>query len=239
MGKLIDLTGQRFGRLEVLGRDYTKESGHGRRAYWLCRCDCGKEKSIVGYSLRKGLSQSCGCYNKEILSKRNPSNTYNLTNKRFGKLVALKPTEKRSGSNVVWECRCDCGSIHYVSSVHLLKGDVQSCGCMLSKGEEKIAEILTKANIPFEKQKTFENCRFPETNWKVRFDFYVNNKYLIEYDGIQHEKLTGWDRNEDDFQKRQKRDLFKDNWCKENNIPLIRISYRQYDTLQLSDLIWA
>ena len=59
--KLIDLTGQRFGRLLALER--ANYNNHG--AYWLCECDCGNKKIISGKSLRKGLTISCGCYAKE------------------------------------------------------------------------------------------------------------------------------------------------------------------------------
>ena len=52
-----------------------------------------------------------------------------------------------------------------------------------SLGEEKIKLLLLKYNIFFEQEKTFENCRFPNTNKKARFDFFVDNKYIIEFDG--------------------------------------------------------
>ena len=52
-----------------------------------------------------------------------------------------------------------------------------------SKGEETIKNILLKNNILFEQEKTFEDCRFPKTNRKARFDFFVENKYIIEFDG--------------------------------------------------------
>ena len=55
-----DLIGQRYGRLTVIERDLSRES---RRAYWLCRCDCGNYKSIRGDGL--GRVQSCGCLKKE------------------------------------------------------------------------------------------------------------------------------------------------------------------------------
>lgn len=58
MGRLIDLTGQRFGRLTVLGRDLSKT---GDAVFWNCKCDCGSIKSIVGSNLRYGHTQSCGC----------------------------------------------------------------------------------------------------------------------------------------------------------------------------------
>lgn len=66
MGKLIDLTGQRFGRLLILSKDQENKNGQAR---WLCKCDCGNEKVIVGTYIRSGLTQSCGCLNREISSK--------------------------------------------------------------------------------------------------------------------------------------------------------------------------
>lgn len=59
MGKVIDLTGRRFGRLVVLSISPRKE---GRNQYWLCRCDCGCVKSVRGDLLRGGRTVSCGCY---------------------------------------------------------------------------------------------------------------------------------------------------------------------------------
>lgn len=58
-----------------------------------------------------------------------------------------------------------------------------------------IKEILLENNIPFEQEKTFDNCRFPDTNKKARFDFYVNNTYLIEFDGRQHIEPTTGDKS--------------------------------------------
>lgn len=62
MGKFIDLTGQKFGRLTVIERD-TSRTG---RAYWICKCSCGTVKSICGKNLRNGTATSCGCYNREV-----------------------------------------------------------------------------------------------------------------------------------------------------------------------------
>jgi hypothetical protein len=56
-GQFIDLENQRFGRLTA-----TEYQGHRR---WLCVCDCGNAKIIEGYSIRNGLTQSCGCLHKE------------------------------------------------------------------------------------------------------------------------------------------------------------------------------
>jgi hypothetical protein len=64
---IIDLTGQRFGRLIVCCRVGGSVSGS---AIWRCRCDCGRERKIVSGSLRSGVSQSCGCLQRETARAR-------------------------------------------------------------------------------------------------------------------------------------------------------------------------
>lgn len=74
MRELIDLTGQRFGRLVVLerGDNYVCETLHPdgssvvyKAPKWRCRCDCGNEVTVLGASLKTGNTKSCGCYRKE------------------------------------------------------------------------------------------------------------------------------------------------------------------------------
>lgn len=61
MAQLIDITGQKFGRYTVLGQ---AESKHGK-TYWLCRCECGNERTVQGTHLKMGRAQSCGCLARE------------------------------------------------------------------------------------------------------------------------------------------------------------------------------
>lgn len=63
---LIDLTGQRFGRLTVIEREGTMYG----QASWLCSCSCGKQTVVRGHSLRNGDTQSCGCLAAELASAR-------------------------------------------------------------------------------------------------------------------------------------------------------------------------
>jgi hypothetical protein len=58
MGNFIDLTGRKFYKLTVIRLSHHKN----KQIYWLCKCDCGSETTVYGYSLRKGKSRSCGCY---------------------------------------------------------------------------------------------------------------------------------------------------------------------------------
>ena len=66
--RIIDISGQRFGRLVVLSFSHIN---NGRIAVWNCKCDCGKEKAVPGKSLRSGESTSCGCFGAEQRAKAN------------------------------------------------------------------------------------------------------------------------------------------------------------------------
>ena len=65
MGKVMDITGMKFGRLTVIKRveDHVMPSGE-KRSRWLCKCDCGCEKITLGSYLSRGLITHCGCDNK-------------------------------------------------------------------------------------------------------------------------------------------------------------------------------
>lgn len=84
MSRLIDLTGQRFGRLTVIKRvDNSIQPSGQQKAQWLCKCDCGNEHIVKGYSLKNGDTKSCGCLNSEIASESikrfKKENTYDLS----------------------------------------------------------------------------------------------------------------------------------------------------------------
>ena len=235
MGKFIDLTGQTFGKLTVL---YRVPNTNPIKWHCMCNCDNHTELDVRACHLRSGHTQSCGCYQKQRMCE---TVSRDLTNQKFGKLIAIKQIHRKNNnrSEILWECNCECGSTSYVRTEDLTSGKITSCGCSISKGEEKIANLLTLHNIPFEKQKTFSSCCFPDTKYNAYFDFYINNKYLIEFDGIQHFQYkdgNGWN-NKINFEKTMKRDIFKNKWCKENNIPLIRIPYTQLDKLEIRDLL--
>jgi SAM-dependent methyltransferase len=74
IGGILDLTGQRFGRWVVLERSNAPLTRDGkeqttRSAWWWCRCYCGIERAVSAQALRKGMSTSCGCYQKEHTSE--------------------------------------------------------------------------------------------------------------------------------------------------------------------------
>ena len=66
MGSFVDLTGKKFGRVTVIKRVGTEKHGG---IIWNCSCSCGNSFNVVGDSLKRGLTKSCGCYRKENTSK--------------------------------------------------------------------------------------------------------------------------------------------------------------------------
>lgn len=79
-----------------------------------------------------------------------------LTGQRFGRLVALYPTEKRSkGNGVIWLCHCDCGNLKEIVSNSLLSGVTKSCGCLQ---KERVIEAHFKhGDSIYKKQVRFYN----------------------------------------------------------------------------------
>lgn len=65
--KLVDLTGQVFDRLTVMHRAPTIPH---KKPQWVCRCVCGEVRTIDGSSLKRKLSTSCGCFQREDMSRR-------------------------------------------------------------------------------------------------------------------------------------------------------------------------
>lgn len=126
MGKHVDLTGQRFGRLTVLKQIETPPFMTGNSRWYQCRCDCGKVIDVRGNSLKQG-QRSCGC-----LRDKNPI----PAGQRFGRLVVLEKVAAPAGKNFerAWyKCRCDCGAVVVKAGHHLKSGGTKSCGCLQSE----------------------------------------------------------------------------------------------------------
>lgn len=234
-----DLTGMKIDRLTVLYYAGVSEEHH---AIWHYKCSCGNEKDIEAKYLLSGNTHSCGCYRKE----KGRQNMQDLSGQRFGKLVVVSPIEKRTrqGSRI-WECRCDCGCTTYVSAANLKGGSTNSCGCITSKGNFKVTQLLTQNNILFEKEYSFEDLMNTDTNYKLFFDFAILDEhnrlsYLIEYDGEQHflTRSQGY-FSEKSIEKIHLSDRKKNEYCLEHNIPLIRIPYTRFNELVIQDLIPA
>ena len=236
-GKAKDLTGYTTPQGVVILK---RVENKGNKPQWLCRCFCGNQFITRSDALKSGHTKSCGCLQKkkasELITAHNKNIALDLKGQRFGKLIALEPTEERMGTSIIWKCKCDCGNITYIAAKNLVNNFTFSCGCLKqSHGEYIIEQLLKQYKIPYEREYRFEDCKDKKP---LPFDFYVNQQYLIEYDGNIHffHKNNGWN-NENNLQLIKKHDEIKNQWCKENNIPLIRIPYTHLNKLTINDLL--
>ena len=117
--------GEHYGRWTVLA------DGVGKRTRVPCVCDCGATREVTVDGLRRGQSRSCGCLSAERTAERS---RVDLTGQRFGRLVAVRRTEQRTGAGTcIWLCRCDCGRFVTVSVGSLSRSNrpgTRSCGCL-------------------------------------------------------------------------------------------------------------
>jgi hypothetical protein len=116
VGRLIDLTGKRFGKLVVLYRVEVKGVGGSHKIKWMCRCDCGTENTRDGSSLRRGASRSCGACVKN----------QDITGRTFHRWRVVNRTTDMGN----WNCVCECGTEKVVNIYELLRGNSKSCGCL-------------------------------------------------------------------------------------------------------------
>ena len=109
-----------------------------------------------------------------------------LTGERFGRLTVIEKTEERQTGYIVWRCRCDCGNEILVNTRQLLRGTVDSCGCMekMTVRRGNMAENL--------KGKRFGNLTVIEraenvkgrTYWRCRCD--CGNETDVTEVGLMH-----------------------------------------------------
>lgn len=232
-------------RITVIGRNdsYIKEKNiHTNDIYYDVVCECGAKFTASRQGLVLGTTKSCGCLNRERIADRGFATRKNITGQRFGRLVALEVDFNKTivgKGTTYWRCRCDCGNIVSVRQGNLHCGDVQSCGCLgRSRGEALIEKILRENKIPFQKEKAYSDLYNPETGGTLRFDFFVNNEFLLEFDGRQHYETAGigWFAN-NHLEEQQYKDGIKNSYCSLKHIPLKRIPYTDINKITLENIM--
>lgn len=239
--KLTNYVGQIHGCWKVIERDLNPKS-KSHETFWICECqNCGSISSVRKTDLDKN-PRSCNNCKGEIIQKILEEKGFivhpmNIGDK-FGLLTVIdRPFLKNNKSYV--KCKCDCGNIVEVRKDHLLglnHSKTISCGCATkSSGELKIEQLLIENNIDFQTQ-----YRIKEFNISAPFDFAIFKNgeiiQLIEYDGQQHYEPVDIFGGEERLKIQQERDRKKDEWCREHNIPLLRIPYTDYDKISMEYL---
>ncbi len=122
MPKLIDLTGQKFGRLTVIKRVYPNLN---KKGTWLCKCICKTKKIIRGNDLIRGKIKSCDCLHK------GSQKVIDLTGQKFGRWTVIKRELNSKDGKARFLCRCACeqNTERIVLRSCLIRGRSKSCGC--------------------------------------------------------------------------------------------------------------
>ena len=196
-------------------------------------CPIHGEQEMLPHHHIKGYG--CGKCGKEQI---NISNGKQLTQEQFLNRISVlkglsfnKTIYKNRRQNVIVTC-----NIHgdYTTKAEVL---LKGCGCpkcKSSKGEDAIEVWLMLNDIKYEQQKKFEGCEYIKS---LQFDFYLPEFNLcIEYDGKQHFQPIKFFGGIKAFKELIIKDEIKNRFCQENNISLLRISYRDniIETLEKS-----
>lgn len=225
LSKAIKLYGDKF--------DYSKTEFNGisKNIKVVCK-NCGNEIVVSARQhLESGWCPKCGEGHK-------------LTTKEFIERAKSTHGDKYDYSLVEYNgidssvrliCK-KCGNEFLQKAyTHLGGGDCPKCTS--SKGEKKIAELLTEHSIVFETQKRFETCKNKRS---LPFDFYLPKYNLcIEYQGVQHFEPREMFGGQEQFEHLKNNDAIKQAWCSEPNNPdLLEITYED-DLEKKLEGIWG
>ena len=215
----LDLTGRTYDELTVVEMLYNYNDKH--RTYCRCVTVQGNEVIVRADALQSGATHC-------VKGAGKTGRPIDITNKRFGLLVAVKPLNKKaSNGSIIWLCKCDCGNFTEVSLGQLNRGHTLSCGCRhQSKWEIFIRDFLSSLKVEFIPQKRFCDCINKKGSDMLPFDFYLPlYNLVIEYDGEHHfNPIKGWG-GEEKFKLTKENDNIKNNYCKQHNITLLRLPY--------------
>lgn len=228
-----NIIGKKFGRLTTL--EFVGIEN--QEAMYRYLCDCGNTIVRSHHCVSSGNTSSCGCLFDELRD----ATKYDIIGQKFGRLTVTSYAgiNKYGGTNF-W-CLCDCGNTVIESRNSLIEGDVKTCGCIRSIGENNIKQILESAKIQYKPQYSFSDL-ISEAGGYPLYDFAILSssnevERLIEFDGDQHKKSYDYFGGEEKFLKVQQNDALKNQYALSHNIPLVRIPYSKRDTMSIEDLL--
>lgn len=195
--------------------------------------------NIVWSTLPVNVLKGCGCPKclKEKIGDKN-SMTHN---EYVDRLLNVNPNiialEEYINSEIKINHKCKlCGCEWKAKPGNILSS--KGCPkCNESHGEKSISNFLHKHNIDYISQYKFDDCKDKRS---LPFDFYLPVlNYCIEYDGEQHFRVVDLFGGEEGLKIRQLHDQIKTDYCRINNIPLLRIMYNENIEEKLNNFLFA
>ena len=234
--KKLDLFGQRFNHLVVIGKAETRY----RKLHWLCRCDCGNMTIVSSSGLKTGHTQSCGCFKDEVASD---THFEDLSGKKYGMLYVVKRVHNSRRGEVQYLCKCECGKEKVIRGIHIKNGNTRSCGCSVQPlGELAICGILDEYEVDYDTQVRFVDLT-GIGNKQLSYDFGIYNGSgrlvaLVEYQGMQHYQPIEFFGGEDSYEKQQLHDELKKDYAQKMlGVPLLEVPYSARTQEEIRDII--
>ena len=196
------------------------------------RCKCGSEFETSLASFKENGKRCNACYKEDVSSSQRKD--FDEVKKKVSETECVLLSDSNDYVNQYSKLRfkCPCGRKFSRSLTNFLRRDKLCPNCTSSKGEKAVSEVLTLKNACFKKEYSFDGLVSMKGN-PLRFDFALLEngcvKSLIEYDGEFHyQQLI----NEELFLNQKYNDNLKDVYCKNNNIPLLRIPYFELENIE-------
>lgn len=201
-----------------------------KSVWWKCdKADDHEWKSRIADRVK---SSGCSCCRglKIVLSNCLKTTHPELSKEwHLTKNGSLSPLNVIAGSRKKAHWICNNGH-EWIAGI---KNRTHNSGCPIcseSRGEKAISFFLDKNSIIYEREKKFDNCKHKRL---LPFDFYLpTNNILIEYDGIQHYTPSEYFGGNKSFDNLKTNDEIKNKFTKENNIPLLRIPYTEFNNIE-------
>lgn len=166
----------------------------------------------------------------ERFSVRNPYTIDNIRIFAFNKgWDCIVYNQEYKGDKIPLKFMCACGNDFYVDINHFVDGKYQCNECRFRQSAiaAKVELWLNQNHIVYSKEKKFDDCKNKKP---LPFDFYLDDfNACIEVDGVGHYRPVAFGGRKEEaqniYEQRVQNDLIKTEYCKNNNIPLLRLPF--------------
>jgi len=207
--------------------------GSEKNIWW--KCDIADDHEWETTVKHRSSGNGCPCCSGyKVVNSNSLTTQHSELSKEWHptKNGVITPNDVSGGHRKVWWICSQDGNHQWKASIKdRIRGRrCPHCHYPKSKGHLKIEKILIDNNINFETEKKFDDCVFKRM---LRFDIYLPTlNALVEYDGRQHTNAVDIFGGKKELVKTQKRDKIKDEYAKNNNIHLLRISHKEFKNIE-------
>lgn len=232
--RFIDLSGQRFNRLKVLGFHGDKNG----RKFWVCRCDCGTEKVLEAGSFKYGNTQSCGCMRRDIFDKILKQSIEKGLRTESGNVSP----EYKSFSHAKARCQCKTDPKYPLYGARGIKFEFIDFQHFISTLGKRPSPNHSIDRIDVNGHYSPENCRWATPTQQSRN---IRDNVTVEIEGVEY-KLASFFKSSKCIQYRRSAQRIRNGWKpipaifyqgEEGQKPKRSTVYQEMDGLTMAEAI--